>query len=63
MTKEELIDKLFNEFEKDKELIKKNLILALNNVCLECSDKNLKIKMNIKIEREKENENINEEKI
>lgn len=49
--KTELIDKLFDEFEKDKEVIKKNLLLAMDVIHLETEDEYNKIELNIKISR------------
>lgn len=49
--KKELIDKLFNEFDKDKELIMKNLIEVLGVVYLEAKDKYGKVTMTIKYEK------------
>ena len=36
--KKELIDKLFKEFDKDKEVIEKNLLQVMDLVCLESKD-------------------------
>lgn len=50
MTKKELIEKLFEEFEKDKDTIRDNLLLALDTVCLSTSDGTRKVVLQIKIE-------------
>jgi hypothetical protein len=49
--KEKLIDTLFNHFDKEKNIIKKNLIEFMDSIWLECSDDYHKITLNIKIER------------
>lgn len=54
--KQELIKKLFDEFEKDKEVIKNNLLQAMDTVMLETKDKYGKITMTIKYEREGKND-------
>lgn len=48
--KKDLIDKLFEEFEKDKETIKNNLLLAMDELYLSTNDGIHKITMQIKIE-------------
>lgn len=59
MTKEELIEKLFKEFEKDKNIIKLNLLKAMDCVCLKTTNEYNEIEMTIKIERRCDgNENI-----
>lgn len=55
--KKQLIDKLYDEFEKDKEVIKRNLLEVMDCIVLETRDKYGKIKMTIKYERKGENEN------
>ena len=52
--REYLIDKLLEEFEKDKDTIKKNLMMAMDNIILETSNGYEKITLNIKIEKEEE---------
>ena len=52
--REYLVDKLLEEFEKDKDAIKKNLIKSMNNIILETSNGYEKITLNIKIEKEEE---------
>ena len=49
--KKELIDTLYKEFEKDKELIKKNLMQYMDSVYLETSDEYGKVTLLIKYER------------
>ena len=49
--KKELINKLFTEFIKDKEIITQNLEQVMNLIILEASNKNEKITMTIKYER------------
>ena len=49
--KADLIDKLFNEFEKDKEVIKKNLLLAMDVIHLETENEYDKIELSIKISK------------
>ena len=56
--KKELIDKLFNEFEKDKDTIKQNLLMALDTIVLESSNEYGKLTLTIKYERKLENEKI-----
>lgn len=57
MTRKELIDKLIDEFEKDKEVIKQNMLLAMDTIYLETKDNFEKITLQIKIERIEDNEN------
>ena len=52
----DLIDKLFNEFERDKKVIAKNLIMVMNTIILEAKDEFGKVKMIITYERNDENE-------
>ena len=54
MKKSELIDKLFNEFDKDKKVIKKNLLEVMNTVILEAKDKEMSISMVINVSRKDE---------
>lgn len=49
--KEKLIDTLFNHFDKEKNIIKRNLMEFMDYIWLECSDDYHKITLNIKIER------------
>ena len=56
--KEKLIDTLFEEFEKDKEIIKKNIMWYIDSVCLQTSDDYGKLSLTVKYERKEENENI-----
>lgn len=49
--REELINKLFDEFEKDKETIKKNLLVAMDSITLNASNKYEKVTLSIKMER------------
>ena len=49
--KEKLIDTLFNHFDKEKNIIKRNLMEIMDYMWLECSDDYHKITLNIKIER------------
>ncbi len=51
MKKTDLIDKLYEEFEKDKETIKQNLLLVTDDIELKVLDDNLEIKLNIMIKR------------
>ncbi len=50
MTKE-LIDKLFEEFEKDKEIIKENLLKVMEVVVLETKDEYKTATIEIKVRR------------
>ena len=54
MKKTELIDKLFNEFDKDKKIIKKNLLQVMNTVILEAKDKEMSVTMTIHVSRKDE---------
>lgn len=56
--KSELIKTLFNEFTKDKKLIARNLMMALETIILEASNDYGKLTMTIKYERKIKNENI-----
>lgn len=55
--KKELINKLLNEFDKDREVIIRNLLEVMDCIVLETKDKYGKIIMTIKYERSNENEN------
>ena len=57
--KEELINVLFEEFEKDKEIIKKNLLQYMDTTYLETSDKYGKLTMSIIYRRKDNNETEN----
>ena len=46
-----LIYNLFKEFEKDKELIKQNLLKAMDSIGLEVADEYGKLTMTIKYEK------------
>lgn len=54
MKKSELIDKLFNEFDKDKNVIKRNLVKVMNTVILEVKDKEMSVTMTINVSRKDE---------
>lgn len=49
--RKELLEILLKEFEKDKEVIEKNLLMAMNEIILEASDEYEKARLTIKIER------------
>ena len=49
--RKELIEIIFNEFEHDKEIIKKNLLFVMDTILLEATNDNEKIILQIKIER------------
>lgn len=51
LTRQELIDKLFDEFDKDKEIIKRNLLEVMNVIHLETNDKYGKLTLTIIYER------------
>lgn len=53
--KEKLIDTLFDYFDKEKSIIKRNLIEFMDYIWLDCSDDYHKITLNIKIERNDKN--------
>ena len=53
--KKELIDTLFKEFEKDKSLIKKNLLQVMNTIVLQAKDKYGTLTMTIQYERNDKN--------
>lgn len=50
MSKSELIDLLFEAFDKEKGTIKKNLMMYMNNMYLQVKDKDMKITLKIDIE-------------
>lgn len=54
--KKELINKLYDEFEKDKEVIKRNLLEVMDMVYLYAKDEYGKVTMTIKYERNEEDE-------
>lgn len=54
--KKELINKLFNEFDNDREAIVKNLLEVMDMVYLYAKDEYGKVTMTIKYERNDENE-------
>ena len=47
----ELIDKIFNEFDKDKETIKRNLTEVMNEIYMTTENEYEKIILEIKVER------------
>ena len=49
MTKSELIDLLYEEFEKDKDTIKQNLLLYTDNIILNVKNSCYTITLNIRI--------------
>lgn len=55
LTRQELIDKLFDEFDKDKEIIKRNLLEVMNIIHLETKNKYEKLTLTIKYERNDDN--------
>lgn len=57
--KKELIEKLFKEFEKDKETIEKNLMQVMEQIMLETSDNYGKLTLTIKYERKEKEKNGN----
>ena len=54
--KKELIEKLLSEFDKDREVIVRNLLEVMDVIMLETKDKYGKITMTIKYESNDENE-------
>lgn len=50
MKKSELIDLLFEAFDKEKSTIKKNLMMYMNNIYLQVKDKDMKITLKIDVE-------------
>lgn len=57
--KKELIKTLFQEFEKDKETIEKNLMQVMEQIMLEASDNYGKLTLTIKYERKEKEKNGN----
>lgn len=55
--KKELIEKLLNEFDNDREVIVRNLLEVMDMIVLATTDDYGKIIMTIKYERREENEN------
>ena len=55
--KKELIEKLLNEFDNDREVIVRNLLEVMDMIVLATTDDYGKIIMTIKYERRDENEN------
>lgn len=55
--RKELIEIIFNEFEHDKEIIKKNLLFVMDTILLEATNDNEKITLQIKIERKENDKN------
>ena len=49
--RKELVDKIFNEFDKDKKTIKRNLTEVMNEIYLTAENEYEKIKLEIKVER------------
>ena len=49
--RKELLNRLFDEFDEDKDTIKSNLLLAMDEVMLEASNDYQKVTLTIKIER------------
>lgn len=50
MKKSELIDLLFDTFDKEKVTIKKNLIMYMNDIWLQVKDKDMTITLRINVE-------------
>lgn len=57
--RKELIEKLFIEFEKDKNTIKRNLLEAMDVVVLQTNDNYGTVKLTITYERNDKNETNN----
>lgn len=55
--KEKMIDTLFEEFEKDKEVIKKNLLYVMDFIVLEVENESGK-KITLTIDYKKEDNNV-----
>lgn len=51
--REELINKILEQFDKDKEIIKKNLIKALDEVYIVTEDDYTQVELIIKVSRKK----------
>lgn len=60
--KKELINKLFDEFDKDKDIIKRNLLEVMNIIHLETKNKYGKLTLTIKYERNEENDKTSDNK-
>ena len=60
--KEKLLNKLFEEFDKDKQVIKQNLLQVMDVIMLETNDEFGKVTMIIKYERDGGNETNNNKK-
>lgn len=56
LTRQELINKLFDEFDKDKDIIKRNLLEVMDIIHLETKDKYGKLTLTIKYERNDNND-------
>lgn len=56
LTRQELINKLFDEFDKDKDIIKRNLLEVMDIIHLETKDKYGKLTLTIKYERNDDND-------
>lgn len=50
MKKSELIDLLFETFDKEKVVMKKNLMICMNCVWLQVKDKDMKITLKVEVE-------------
>lgn len=50
MKKSELIDLLFETFDKEKDVIKKNLMMYMNDIWLQVKDKDMTITLRIDVE-------------
>lgn len=59
MTKSEMIDLVINEFIKDKDLIKKNLVQAMDTVMLAKEENGCKVSLIMKWEVLKNDKNSN----
>ena len=51
--KSKLVDKLFEKFEKEQKVIKENVLVVMDNVVLETSDRYGKVTMTITYEGNK----------
>ena len=51
MEKSKLIDLLFETFDKEKNTIKKNLMMYMNNIWLQAKDKDIKVTLKIEVEK------------
>lgn len=54
----DLIDKIYNEFDKDREIIKQNLIMAMDSIYMTTKDEYNTIILEIRIERNNKNDSI-----